>query len=275
MRNMEASIVGYRRSYFGVLVCCLAFAACKPGAPQETLLIAGSSSMKLYLDPVVEAFAAAHPRASVVCEGGGAAAGVLALKREAIDIALIGRDVTAEEDDDNLRDFLVARDGVAIVVSKSNSIAGLTLKQLAEIASGTITSWKQVGGPDAPIVFLDRPKTSQLRKSFMDLVLEGEEPMNGATIAKTYEEMAAAITTNIHALGYVSFHHAGADLRALPINGVEMSRGTMLSGRYPLTRSFYLAVYMKPSSLAESFVSFTMSKEGQSLLVDKGLLAVY
>ena len=49
----------------------------------------------------------------------------------------------------------------------------------------------------------------------------------------------------------------------------------MLSGRYPLTRSFYLAVYKKPSSLAESFVSFALSKEGQSLLVGKGLLAVY
>jgi ABC-type phosphate transport system substrate-binding protein len=49
----------------------------------------------------------------------------------------------------------------------------------------------------------------------------------------------------------------------------------MLSGRYPLTRSFYLAVYLKPSRIAESFVSFALSREGQSLLADKGLLPVY
>jgi phosphate transport system substrate-binding protein len=275
MRNMAPSRIGRRRACLGVLVSCALFIACKPSAPQETLLIAGSSSMKLYLDPVVQAFAAKHPKASVVCEGGGAAAGVLALKRGAIDVALLGREVTAEEDDDHLRDFLVARDGVAVVISKSNPVEGLTLKQLADIASGTITSWKQVGGPDAPITFLDRPATSELRKSFMDLVLQGEEPMHGARVAKTYEEMAAAFRSNVHALGYVSYHHAGADLKALPINGVEMSRATMLSGRYPLTRSFYLAVYLQPGTLAESFVSFTMSKEGQSLLVDKGLLAVY
>lgn len=275
MRTMLPSRLGRRRAYLGLLVFCALLIACRSGAPQETLLIAGSSSMKLYLEPVVEAFAAKHPKASVVCEGGGAAAGVLALKREAIDVALLGREVTAEEDDDHLRDFLVARDGVAIVVSKSSPIAGLTLKQLADIASGAVTSWKQVGGPDAAITFLDRPATSELRKSFMDLVLQGEEPMHGATIAKTYDEMAAAIATNVHALGYVSYHHAGAELKALPINGVEMSRATMLSGRYPLTRSFYLAVYLQPSTLAESFVSFTMSKEGQSLLVDKGLLSVY
>jgi phosphate transport system substrate-binding protein len=263
------------RSRLAGLAVCLLLATCKPPAPQETLLIAGSSTMKLYMQPVVEAFAAKNPKASVLCEEGGAAAGVIALKRDAIDIAMIGREITMDEDDDRVRDFLVARDGVAIVVSKASPIAGLTLRQLADIASGAVRSWKQVGGPDAPITFLDRPESSELRKSFMDLVLQGEEPARGATIAKGYEEMAAALQSNAHAIGYVTYHHASSDLRALPINGVEMNRGTMLSGRYPLTRSFYLAVYKKPSSLAESFVSFALSKEGQSLLVGKGLLAVY
>jgi phosphate transport system substrate-binding protein len=248
---------------------------CKPPPLEETLLIAGSSTMKLYIEPVVSAFAAKNPRASIVCEGGGAAAGAIALKREAIDVAMIGRELYAEEDDDNLRDFLVARDGVAIVVSKENLITGLTMKQLADIASGAITTWKEVGGSDGPITLVDRPTTSQLRKSFMDLVLQGEEPTHAATTSKSYEEMAQVIQANANAFGYVSYHHASADLKVLLINGVEMSRATMLSGRYPLTRSFYLAVYLKPSGLAESFVTFALSKEGQALLVEKGLLAVY
>jgi len=260
----------------GALALCLLSASCKAPAPQETLLIAGSSAMKLYMAPVVDAFAAKNPRASIVCEEGGAAAGVIALKREAIDIAMISRDVTAEEDEDALRDFLVARDGVAIVVPNANPISNLTLKQLADVASGAVTSWKAVGGPDAPIALVDRPKTSELRKSFMDLVLQGEEPAHAATIAKGNDEMVAALGTNPNAIGYVSYHHAGtAGLKTLTISGVEMNRGTMLSGRYPLTRSFYLAEYMTPTPLAESFISFALSKEGQSLLVGKGLLAVY
>jgi phosphate transport system substrate-binding protein len=264
-----------RLAVLGALLLSLLVSTCKPHAPEETLLIAGSSAMKLYLQPVVDAFAAKNPNTSVVCETGGAAAGIIALKREAIDVAMIGREIAVDEDDNSLRDFLVARDGVAIVVSKSSPITALTLKQLADIASGTVTSWKQVGGPDAPITLLDRPKTSQLRKSFMDLVLQGEEPLRTATIAKGVEDVVLALQANPHAIGYVTYHHASADLRALPINGVEMNRGTMLSGRYPLTRSFYLAVYAKPNTLTESFVSFALSKEGQSLLVDKGLLAVY
>jgi phosphate transport system substrate-binding protein len=256
------------------LAAAVLSASCKPRPPQETLLIAGSSAMKLYMEPVVAAFAAQNPKASVVCEEGGAAAGVIALKREAIDVAMIAREITPEEDADPLRDFLVARDGVAIVVSKANPVAGLTLSQLADIASGAVTSWKTVGGPDVPVALIDRPRTSQLRKSFRDLVLHGEEPARAAVTAKDPDELVKALESNAGALGYVSYHRVG-DLRTLPINGVEMSRVTMLSGRYPLTRSFYLAVYMKPTPLAEAFVSFAMSKEGQALLVDKGLLGVY
>jgi phosphate transport system substrate-binding protein len=269
--SFSARLVG-----LGTLALCLVGATCKAPAPQETLLIAGSSAMKLYMAPVVEAFAAKNPKASIVCEEGGAAAGVIALKREAIDVAMIGRDVTPEEDEDALRDFLVARDGVAIVVPKANPISSLTLKQLAEIASGAVTSWKAIGGADAPITVLDRPVTSELRKSFMDLVLEGEEPTHAATIAKGNEELMATLAANPHAIGYVSYHHADSPgIKTLTIGGVEMNRGTMLSGRYPLTRSFYLAVYMKPTPLADAFISFAVSKEGQSLLAGKGLLSVY
>ena len=253
---------------------CVCVASCTPHA-QDTLLIAGSSTMALYLEPVVKAFASKSPTASIVSEPGGATAGVIALKRQAIDVAMVARDVTADEDDDRLRDYLVARDGVAIVVSTSSPIAGLTMKQLADVSSGAVRSWKEVGGPDAPVAFIDRPKTFQLRKSFMDLVLGGEEPLRTSKVAEKQEQVLSALNADVNAISYVAFHRATADVKAVPINGVEMNRATMLSGRYPLTRSFYLAVYRHPSPLAERFITFALSKEGQGLLVEKGLLAVY
>ena len=256
-------------------VVCIVCIGCNLGSRQETLLIAGSSTMALYLEPVVRTFATHNPQASVVSESGGAAAGVIALKRGAIDLAMIARDLTTDEDDDALRDYLVARDGVAIVVSKSSPVDGLTVKQLAEIASGTLRSWKEIGGPETPIAFIDRPKTTHLRKSFMDLVLGGEEPAVTAKVAESYAHVLQALRSDPYAVSFVSFHRATDELRALPINGVEMNRATMLSGRYPLTRSFYLAVYKQPSKVAERFIELALSQEGQKLLVEKGLLSVY
>jgi len=49
----------------------------------------------------------------------------------------------------------------------------------------------------------------------------------------------------------------------------------MLSGRYPLSRTFYLAVYLKAPPIAEKFVQFAVGKEGQAILAKDGLLPVH
>jgi ABC-type phosphate transport system substrate-binding protein len=67
----------------------------------------------------------------------------------------------------------------------------------------------------------------------------------------------------------------GPGVKGLRVDEVEMSRATMLSGRYPLARSFYLVMHMKVSPLAERFVDFALSKDGQDLLASRGLLEVF
>ena len=54
-----------------------------------------------------------------------------------------------------------------------------------------------------------------------------------------------------------------------------MSRLTKISGRYPLSRTFYQAVYMNPPKMAEEFVAFTLSKAGQEILAKDGMLPVH
>ncbi len=66
-----------------------------------------------------------------------------------------------------------------------------------------------------------------------------------------------------------------SDFVAVKVEGVEMSRLTMLSGRYPLSRAYYLAVYMKPPKVAEEFVQFVLSEAGQEILARDGMLPVH
>lgn len=270
-------------TWLSAVILALSLSSCRSNKPKEPLLIAGSSTMEMYLNPLVKAFVKKNPGASVVCDSGGASAGVIALKHEAIDIAMLSRDVNTEEDDTHLKDYLIARDGVAIVVNPQNPIGTLTTAQLASIASGKATSWRDFACPDSktacafalPITLVDRPKTSHLRKSFMDLVLSGEEPTASAKVLQKSDEVIAAVQADVGAIAYVSLRRFTTALKAVAINGVEMNRTTMLSGRYPLTRSFYLAVYHRPSKLAESFIEFAIGKEGQTLLAEDGLLNVY
>jgi phosphate transport system substrate-binding protein len=248
---------------------------CRKAPETETLLIAGSSTMQSYLDPVVKAFVAANPSVSIVSEGGGSTPALVALNHGAIDVAGITRTVTAKEDDVYLRDYLVARDGVAIVVNPANSVDNLSKDQLTGIFEGTIKSWKAVGGSHQVITVVVRESKSNVRRSVEDLLLGGDEIPVGFKTASSATEMLEAVRSTPTGIGFLTLRTMGPGVKALRVDEVEMSRTTMLSGRYPLARSFYLVMHMKVSPLAERFVDFVLSKDGQDLLASRGLLEVF
>ncbi len=264
-----------RRLFPLMLAACALLGSCKKPLQTETLLIAGSSTLQHYIQPVVKKFMADNPSIRVVSEAGGPAAALVALKHGAIDIATATRPAAAAEDDIYLREYLIARDGLAIVVNPANPVNELSTTQLGRIFHGEVTKWKDVGGVEGSIVLVDRDKQSNVKKSLEDLLLAGEPCKVTTKMAASSADMLAAVKSTPSAIGYLTLHKLGPGVKVLRVNGVEMSRITLLSGRYPLSRSFYLAVHLKRSSMAERFVEFSLSKTGQDLLAANGLLEVF
>jgi phosphate transport system substrate-binding protein len=263
-------------------ICALLAAAnalgCKAPPKTETLLIAGSSSMRFHIDSVVKGFVARNPTVSVVTEGGGSTGAIVALKHGAIDIADVSRTIAAKEDDSYLRDYLVARDGIAMIVNPANPVTDVTSHQLSRIFRAETTNWAAVGGSKEAIALVNRDAKSHLRRSLEDMVLGGEQVAPGAKTADSAAQVLEAVRSLSGAIGYVTLRslEAGeAGVKVLKVDGVEMSRPTMLSGRYPLARSFYLVVHMKSSPVAERFIDYALSKEGQEALAKDGLLEVF
>ena len=60
-----------------------------------------------------------------------------------------------DEEKENLNETLVAIDGIAIIVNSENSVADLTVEQIAGLYTGEISNWKDVGGSDAPVVCIE------------------------------------------------------------------------------------------------------------------------
>jgi phosphate transport system substrate-binding protein len=161
-------------------------------------------------------------------------------------------------------------------VNPSNPVSDVSMHQLAKIFEGEVTKWHDVDERGAgPIVVVERNDKSQVRKSFEDLVTPGEDPFRGARIVEKASDVIDLVKSTPGAIGYLSLHKMSSAVKALSVNKVEMSRMTMLSGRYPLSRSFYLAVHMNGSPLADKFIQFALSKEGQTILADEGLLETY
>lgn len=258
-----------------ILLACTLLGGCKKTKEPDALLIAGASQLRPRLERVVKKFVAANPNSHVVCEAGGSAAGLVALKHGAIDIAMLSRPVAADEDDLYLRDYLIARDGLAIIVNLSNPVSDLSESQLQRIFKGQATKWKDVGGSEGKIVLIDREKKGSLRQSLEELILDGDTVKINSTVVASSADVIAAVKATPTAIGYITLHRMSPGVKALRVSGVEMTRLTMLSGRYPLSRSFYLAVHVKASPLAERFIAFARSPQGQATLAEDGLLPVF
>jgi phosphate transport system substrate-binding protein len=235
-------------------------------AARRPLLIAGSGIMLEMNTALAAAFSNLYRDIDVVIDAGGSVSALIALKRGSIDVAAMSRDLRETEDEKGLRNYLVARTGVDIVVSNASPITSLTSTQVREILVGELDNWIQAGGPEAPIhVFTGAPS----HRNIEDVVLTTGEITPTGTMFKTGMEASKAVAADPHAIGFVLHEekHDHASIRYLPIDGVSGSDTTMLSNRYPFTTSLYFAVmHDDPQSPARLWIDFARSDAGQKII---------
>jgi phosphate transport system substrate-binding protein len=109
-------------------------------------------------------------------------------------------DVTAESklatpDAAALVDHMVAKQGWIVVANKDvTGITNLTTAQLARSGPAWTTNWKDVGGPDLPIVLILRPTSSGTRATFKKIVLGGATEASGQALT---EDSNGAVTAAV------------------------------------------------------------------------------
>jgi phosphate transport system substrate-binding protein len=243
---------------------------------RQSLLIGGSAAMFDLNTAMKTVFEKLHANVDIVVEKGGSLPGLIAVRRGAIDIAAMARELSEEEDEPAMRNFLIARSCILIIVHKSLAIQTLTQQQIHDIFVGKIDNWKALGGPDASINVISRTHASTTRQFVEDVVLSGAEIVTGAKELNTTKSLADAVASDRYAIGYIaSKDQAGnAEFNTLRVDQIAASRATIYSGRYPYTHSFYLLLYGEKSKLAQSFVNFARSQAGQKIVIENGLLAV-
>ena len=124
------------------------------GKLSGTVSANGSTSMEKLIAVLSEAFMAKNPDVVVTYEATGSGAGITAASEGMADIGLSSRDLKGNEM--GLDTTVIAIDGIALIVNKENPVADLTTEQIAGLAKGGISNWKDVGGNDAPVVFIGR-----------------------------------------------------------------------------------------------------------------------
>ena len=231
----------------------------------------GSTSMEKVIAALSEAFMAKNPDVVVTYDATGSGAGITAATDGTTDIGLSSRNLKTEET--GLDSTTIAIDGIAIVLNKANTVTDLTLEQIAGLATGTITNWKDVGGADAPVVFIGREAGSGTRDGFESIVkvadtckYEQELTSTGAVIA--------AVAANENAIGYASLSGVGDTVSAIKVGGVACTEATVLDGTYPIQRNFNMITKQgaELSAAAKAFIEFALSDEAGTIIEKAGAI---
>ena len=94
----------------------------------------------------------------------------------------------------NILEIPVALDGISMIVNPylyDNNITTLTLGQLKALYNGSITNWKDLGGPDTPALVYGRNNTSGTYAFFQQNVLNNQNYTDNMTEYDNYDLMIA------------------------------------------------------------------------------------
>ncbi len=246
-----------------------------PSGTTGTISVAGSTTVLPVAQAVAEVYMKNHANADIQISGGGSGVGVTTVSSGTADIGMLSRDLkSSEKEGHNFKEYIIGRDGIAIIAHPSNSVSALTLAQVKDIYQGKITNWKEVGGSDTTIVLVGRDSASGTREFFTEFVLNKEDA------AKTMQELNSngavqqSVAQTPGAIGYVSLEYVDNTVKAFPIDGVKPSVATVIDGTYTINRPLLMITDGEPTSLAKSYLDFILSAEGQKILSDNGFVPV-
>ena len=233
----------------------------------------GSTSMESVMGYLTEGFKEVQPGITANYTGSGSSAGVTGAQDGTCDIGLASRDL--KDDETGVKAITVAKDGIAIIVNPNNPVADLSVEQIAQLATGEITNWADVGGTDGQVVFMGREAGSGTRDGF--------ESITGTKDACKYQneltstgEVIAAVASNPNAIGYASLSAVDETVKAITVGGVEPTEETVLDGSYAIQRNFNFIVSDSTplSEAAQAFVDFATSADASDLIAGAGAVPV-
>jgi phosphate transport system substrate-binding protein len=225
-----------------------------------------------------------NPTELIAVTGGGSGTGLSSLISGTCDIAMSSRDIKEKEvslaKQKGIKPFeiKVALDGLAVVVNPKNPVDKLTLQQLADIFTGKITNWKELGGKDQKIVILSREVNSGTHVYFKEHVLRKNDPNSkeefspSALMLPSSQAIADEVATNPAAIGYYGMGYISNKQKPLAIakdsesKFIEPTVENVMNGTYPISRPLFLYTNCEPQGLIKEFIDFTLSKEGQEIV---------
>ena len=247
----------------------------QPAALTGTVSTDGSTSMEKVIGALSESFMAQNSGVTVNYNPTGSGSGITAVQEGTCDIGLSSRALKDEEKSAGLKETVLAYDGIAIIVHPDNPVSDLSVEQLAQLYTGEITNWKDVGGNDAEAVLIGREAASGTRDGFESITGTKDKCQYRQELTST-GDVITAVSQNPDAIGYASLASVKDSVKALNVDGVTPSEATVKDGSYKVQRPFVLVTMAgkELSPAAQAFFDYAISSDAASIIAKAGAVAV-
>jgi phosphate transport system substrate-binding protein len=273
-----------------VLAACGGSGASEGGGDVSgSISIEGSSTVQPITQAAAELFREEYPDARIEVGGAGTSDGFEAFCQGDTQISDASRPIDVAEEvpvcEENGVEFIeipVAYDGISVVVNSQNDWASdVTAEELKTMweprAEGEITRWNQVNPewPDRELSLYGPGTESGTYEFFNEVVVGNEEEVNRSDYEASEDDnvLVQGVSGDENALGYFgySYYENNRDsLKALAVDGVEPTQGSIRSGEYLLSRPLFIYVStqaLENNDAVKPFVDFYLSEQNLDRLV--------
>jgi phosphate transport system substrate-binding protein len=236
-----------------------------PAGLSGTIKLAGSSTIAPLASELARHFEASHPGCRIDVEMGGSTRGVMDARSGQVDIGMVSRALKAEERD--LIPFLVARDGIAMIVHAGVPIQELSREQIIALYEGRTKSWNDLGGPDLAVTIVNKAEGRSTLELFLHHFNLDAKDIQASVVIGDNQQGIKSVASIPGAIGYVSIGSAeaavadGVGIRILPLGGVTASTEHVIDGTFPLARELNFVTKSPPTGLARAFLDYALSSD--------------
>lgn len=263
------------------VVTLAVFAAACGREPIDAIKIDGSPGVAPLVTALADEYRAKFPAAPVsLATGLGSSARLKAVQDGQIQLAMASHGVdSADLAQRGLTARTIAKTAVVFAVNADVPVTQLTSRQICDVFAGTVSRWRDLGGPALDIKPLFRPPAEVDATVALERIecLGKTKLGDKVRVIDRPDSMAMAIGETSGALGVTSapmVTQSSGRMKALTLNGVPASAENVSTGAYPLSRDAILVFRRNPSAGVEQFLAFVGSAEGERIIRANGAVPV-
>lgn len=230
--------------------------------------VSGSTTVQPIAQAAADKLLAMNKGLTIAIAGGGSGAGIKDSISGANNVGMSSRALVADEAS-QLNQFIVANDGIAIIVNPANPVKNLTKDQAAKIFSGEIKNWKDVGGNNAPIFVQTRETGSGTLATLEEMLLNKGKVVSTATPYTSSALIKQGVAKNVNAIGFDSIGFVDSTVKAVSIDGIMPNDTTVKDGTYAMSRNLLVVTKGEATDASAKFVDYLLSLDCQENIVEE------